>query len=220
MPRAYYLLVELGSFSIGLAAIIAIIRFKKIPAKYHPFVFMVWLALINELLSTYFIHRFRNNAVNSNIYVLCEFLLALWLFDNLGLFRKKRIYYQFCLFLLPLVWLLDAVVLHPITQFSSVFRILYSFTLVLFSIDYINYVFFSEKENILRNTGFLICLTFLIYFSFKGLLEIYYLFRLKSLKGFYRSLLLTMNIVNLFANLIYALAMLWIREKETYTSPY
>ena len=220
MPKPYLLLVSLGSYSIVLAAVIALIRFKKIPAKYHPFVFLVWLALLNEMLSTFLIYRIRNNAINSNIYVLCEFLLALWLFDNLGLFHKKRIYYQCCLFLMPLIWLLDSVVTHPLNQFSSVFRILYSFTLVLFSIDYINYVFFSEKENILRNTGFLICLAFLIYFSFKGLLEIFYLFRLKPISGFYRSLLLIINILNLVANLIYAFAMLWIRKKETYTSPY
>lgn len=220
MSKSYFLLVSLGTYSIGLAAIIAIVRFKKIPAKYHPFVLLVWLALLNELLSEYLIYRIRNNAVNSNIYVLFEFLLALWLFDNLGLFHKKRIYYRFCLFLMPVVWLLDCVVLHPINQFGSVYRIIYSFALVLFSIDYINYVFFSEKENILRNAGFLICLAFLLYFSFKGLLEVFYLFRLKSIKGFYRSLLVTLNIVNLVANLIFALAMLWIQKKEPYTSPY
>lgn len=220
MPKAYFLLVSVGSFSIVFAAVIAIIRYKEISAKYHPFVFLVWLALLNEVISSYLVVTIKNNAVNSNIYVLFEFLLSLWLFDNLGLFHKKKIYLKFCLFMLPVVWLLDCVILHPITRFGSIYRIIYSFTLVLFSIDYVNYVFFSEKENILRNPGFLICLAFLIYFSFKGLLEFFYLFRLSQFKGFYRNLLYTINIVNLIANLVYALAMLWIRKKEIYTSPY
>ncbi|MBE7172812.1 MAG: hypothetical protein INR73_19710 [Williamsia sp.] len=220
MSKSYHILVTIGAYSIALAALIGVFRFQQISNKYRPFVYVVWLALFNEALSTYLIYRIRNSAMNSNIYVLFEFFLVLWLFNNLGLFRQKKAYLIFCLFLMPVVWLLDIVILHPFTRFSSIYRIVYSFTLLLFSIDYINYVFFSEKENMLRNPGFLICLGFLIYFSSKGLFEFFYIFRIKRFKNFYLILLYTMGTVNLLANLIYAYAMLWIRKKEIYTSPY
>lgn len=215
----------IGKFSIIFAVVIGIIRFKKIPVRYHPFVFLVWLALLNEILSSVFIYLFRNNAVNSNLYVLFEFLLIFWLFKNWGLFHKKQLFYKTCLFVLPLIWLLDTIIFHPVTRFSSWFRIIYSFVVVVCSMFYISNVFFSEKRNMLLNASFLISLTFLLYFSFKGLLEFFFLFNLEksgppSIHQFYHNIVVTMGVINTLSNFIFALALLWIPKKDTYTLPF
>ena len=225
MFTLHYLPILISKFSIIFATLIGIVRFGRISERYYPFVYLVWLSFLTEMLASFMVYKFKNNAPAANVYVLLEALLILWLYKNWGIFRSKKTYFTIYLFALPIIWVLDTCIFHKITVFSSLFRIIYSFVIVLCSIDYISNLFFDERRNILRNASFLISMAFLVYFSFKGLLEFFYLFRVSTKKGtslyqFYHHLLFTMGMINSLSNFIFALAMLWIPKKDTYILPY
>ena len=213
----HHLPILLSQFSILPAAVIGMIRFKKISSIYYPFVYFCWAGLLAEVLSVASVALFHNNAVSANIYVLLEFLLIVWQFKNWGLFQGVMQYYRLLLAAMPVLWLLDGVILHPITRFSSVYRMSYSLAVVLFSAYYMNTLFFSERRSILRNPRFLISLAFLVYFTFKGLFEIYFLFHIKHMKTLYHYTMLGLDAVNMLANFTFILVMLWIPKKDTFS---
>ena len=84
-----YWLVVIFSFSIIIAATIGWVRFRKINPAYYPFIYCIWLAFLNEILSFIFAQTIRDNSVNNNLYALAESLLIVWQFRNWGIFKNK-----------------------------------------------------------------------------------------------------------------------------------
>ena len=62
--------VILSAFSIFIAGIIGLVRFRKINKIYWPLIFAIWLACINEVLSYSLFINNHSTAINNNIYVL------------------------------------------------------------------------------------------------------------------------------------------------------
>jgi hypothetical protein len=211
----YYVTVVLG-FSILLAVVIGLVRFRKIIPAYQPFFFFVWVNCCNHLLSVILIEVFRNNQINGNIYVLIEALILLWLFSSWGLFHKKKLVLYTILVILINVWIFDNLIWHGLNTVNSLFRTVYSFTLTFLSINQINRIMAEERSNILRNSQFLICIAFIIYYTYKATIEVFYLIGLQASNNFYNNLFLIFIFVNLFANLIYAIAALWIPTKQKF----
>ena len=211
-----YLPILIGQYSIIPAVIIGIIRYRKISGTYYPFVYFCWLGLLTELFSSVGIKVFHTNAAVSNIYVLFEFLLLLWQFRDWGVFRKTPDLYRLLLYGMPLAWVVDTLIIHSISEFNSLYRVLYSLVLVVMSINYLNTLFFEETRNILRNPRVLIILAWMIYFSFKVLTEIYFLFQFAKLKELFHWVLVGLDIVNLLANFTFAVAMLWVPKKDNF----
>ena len=184
----YYVSVGLG-YSITIGAVIGLVRFNKVLSTYRPFIVLLWLGFINHTLSVILNEIIRNNSVNSNIYVLFESLIYLYLFKKWGAFNKKEIlFYSYFIFLLGL-WLYDNLIWHHITTINSLFRIVYSFILVFLSIGQLNKLIISAKKNILYNSVFLICTGIIIYFSYKATLEVFFFIRLKASDQFYTNIL-------------------------------
>src|SRR5690349_21185288 len=120
---------------------------------------MIWLGLLNESVSLALIFNGSGNAVNSNIFVLLEFLLILFQFYkwNDGHFSK----YSLIAFAAVIVWVTDNLLLNTIQQNNSLFRVFYSFTILLFSIDHVNRIIIFQNSRLKKNAVFLICLTFI-----------------------------------------------------------
>ena len=213
----YHVAVILG-YSIAIAAVIGLIRFGKILPANQPFVFILWFGLLNHTLSVFFIHFFGNNSVNSNIYVLAESLLYLWLFRNWGSLGKKETFFRVLIFLLVVSWMIDNLVWHKITVVNSFFRILYSFLLIFLSIEQLNKLITSARKNLLFNSTFLICIGVLIYFSYKATIEVFFFIKLKASDRFYINIFVILVFVNFFVNLIFAWATLWIPRKQKFIS--
>lgn len=208
------------SYTIGIAGIVGAIRFKSILKVYRPFIYLVWFATFNELLSTVLIYAFRNNAVSSNIYVLIESLLFIWFFYCIGKLQHRLVIYILLVILFISIWILDNFWMYTIYTTNSLFRVAYAFVLVLLSIDQINFVLIHEKGNLLKNARFLICAGTIIFYSFKTIFELFYMFKIKMSDSFYNHLFLILVFVNLITNLIYSLAVLWIPTKQKFTLPY
>ena len=94
-----YLIRVIFSFIIVVPVVISWVRFKKINPAYYPFIFCLWIGLINEIASYFCIKYFHNNAVNTNIYSLLESLFITWQFHRWKLFSNtKWLYISICCF--------------------------------------------------------------------------------------------------------------------------
>lgn len=211
---SFYLLAP---FNIFLPGIIAIIRFRSIHSIYYPFLYCLWVGCFNEALSHFLILNGHYTLVNNNIYVLLESFLLVWLFRELGVIRQK---WQFpgLLFVLAGFWVAENFIFGSITLYSRFFRIFYSFVLVFLSINTINKLLFSRRR-LLSDATFLLCLSFIIYFTYKALACSFILSKALERSTFLLNVFHIMSYVNFITNLLYALVVLWMPGKPRYLQP-
>jgi hypothetical protein len=213
----YFVLIS--GYSILFAAAVCAFRFSKVSADNRPFFYLVWIALINEILSEVFRRTIHSTAVNCNIYVLIEAVLYCWLFYNWSsLFRNKK-KFRLLILCICVIWIVDNFFLNSIHQTNSLFRIISAFVLVFLAIDQINQLLMTERSAMLTNARFLISIGVIIFFTYRAIIEAYYLFRLPFSDLFYQNVYLIMDCVNLFVNLIFALAALWTPTRQKFILP-
>lgn len=204
------------SFSIFIAGMIAVFRFSNIGEVYHPFIYLIWIGCINETVSYFLIINHNNSILNSIIYGLCESLLLLWFYYNLGVF-KRNIFLYALVFLFVVIWFIESFLSKRFgSNFNSVFSIAYSLSVVLLGINSINKILLRERE-ILKNPAFLICIGIVIFFTYKVVVEMFWLYGLRESKMFRINVLIILLFINLLCNLIYALAILWMKKKQAFT---
>lgn len=209
-------LAELFSYSVGIGAIIGLIRIQTIDRAYIPFVLLLWLGFLNEILTTIEINQGFSNATNNNIYDLGESILILWFYRNLGLFAEKKSWFWTLMLLFGAVWLADNFYFSTIKVFNSYFIIFYCFVVVLMSIQLVNKILFKTGR-IFRNAQFIILVGIIILLTYKLLVEIFWVYGLNASRNFRLNVYVIMTYINLIANLIFALATLWIPRKREYT---
>jgi hypothetical protein len=207
------------SFSIIIPFLIGVIRYKRVLKSYHPILILFAIGLLNEILSVVFSFTIKNNAVNNNIYILIEFVLMIWQFYRWDILRSRRNTLSLILGITILVWVYDNLISHTIETFNSLYRVFYSSVLIFLSIDQTNRLIVNEKKNLFKNSIFLICIGILLFYTNKVLIETFYLFKLPVRHMFYDNLFFIIACVNVFVNLLYALAVLWIPTKEKFTLP-
>lgn len=212
----FYLVVSL-SLSILIAGIISVARFKKIGKRYYPFIFLIWAGCINELLSFILVLKGYQTLVSSNLYVLVAAFFITWFFKEEKLFKRKWMF-SFWLVIFLLVWITDTLITGSITQTSLYFRIFYSLIIVFFSIHMINEKIFTSKQHLLKNSSFLIYISFCIFFTYKALVEAFILYGIDRTQ-FFMHVYIIMIYVNFGVNLLYALAVIWIPAKYKFTRP-
>src|SRR5689334_10270008 len=96
------------SLSIGLAAILGIVRFRKIDKSYYPFVYNVTVSFLVEIAIGIFIKTKNLEAfgITLSIFSLADFILFTWLFHNWGLFNRNKIVFASIIGLYSAGWLL------------------------------------------------------------------------------------------------------------------
>ncbi|MBC7828225.1 MAG: hypothetical protein H7122_10805 [Chitinophagaceae bacterium] len=214
-----YALIVAFSYSIVLAMIIGLVRFRKIIRTYRPFILILILSFVGELLNTLLSYYFRNNALSANIYVLVECYLWLWQFYWWGAFKKKPYKVWLLVSVLTIIWMLENILMQKIWTFSSIFRISYAFVLIFLCIDQLNDMIVNERKALLRSSRFLICLGVVFFYSYKIMVEAFYLFELTLSGAFHSYLYYILVYMNLFVNLVFALAALWIPTRQRFTLP-
>ena len=213
-----YFLLIFFNYSIVIAAIIAIFRFKSIMADYYPFIFFIWLGLFNEILSLLLIYNYESNTVNSNLYVLVEYLLLLWQFYKWSDNGSKRYYWLAGIGIA--VWIADNFIINTIFDNNSVFRVFYSFIIIFFSIDKVNNLLVFEYSNLLKHPVFITCIAFTFYYGFKAFVESFNMVHLGLNPVILKDLWIILYFVNGTANLLYAIAVLCIPKKIKFISPW
>jgi hypothetical protein len=215
-----YTVATILSFSIFIAGLIGIFRFAQIGDIYRPFIYLIWVGFVTEVVSIYFAYVYHNNLIIGAIYRLCESLLLLWFFNRLGVFKKfgKALYALVCLFVV--LWLADNFFSsHLNVKLTFYFDIVYAFSVVILSIRAINDLLFTEKE-LLKNPTFLICIGLIIYFTYKIIERMFSLYGLKESFYFRMNVQAIMVITNCLTNLIFALAVFSMRRRKAFTTQF
>jgi hypothetical protein len=212
-----FYITRILAFSILIGGIAAIIRFEKINKDYLPFIYLTWLGCINEIAGTIIVLNGHYNIINNNIYNLVESILYLWFFKRMGRFKRIKRLYLPLMVLFTLVWITDNFIINRFgSKFDSYFNIFRSLILVLLAINTINDILFKERE-VIKNPAFLICTGVVIFFTYMVLVEVFWLYGTGISKGFRVKVFEILNYVNFFCNLIYALAILWMRKRQPFT---
>ena len=211
-------LLIISHFSIVIPAFLSLFKINHAIKFYLPFVLFMWIGLLNETISYVFIIKSQSNMINSNIYTLIEYFIILAQF---AVWNGKPVK-QYILFAIGglLIWLLDNVYLHTLTDNNSIFRLSYSLVIVLFSLDQYNKVITYEKGRLITNATFLMCSGFILYFGCKAFLESFNIFHVGLSGLFLGRIFFILSMVNFLANLLYSLSILCIPKKREFSLPY
>lgn len=206
-----------SAFSILIPVLLICIRWRRLKDKYLAFILLVLVGLSNELLSLHNAYSSHSNAINSNFFVLIEFLLTGILFSKLKNGISKKFLHTI-LILGLLVWLIDNFVINGLSTNNSLFRMIASLLIVYLSIDKINQLIFFSKLSSLVNIDLWLALGFLIFHTYKTFVESFHIFPMPMGQYFYETLWFIMNIINVFSNLLFTFAILCLPKKRVYLS--
>lgn len=206
------------NYSVLVAAVIAAIRFKTIDKDFRLFIWLIWFGLFNETLSLVLIYANGYNTINSNIYVLFECFIILSLFYSWQTISQAACYVLLCLALI--IWISDNLVWHPLSGNNSVFRVAYSFCIVICCIKELHNLVACQRAGLLKNPVFLICTAFLLYYTCKAFVEVFNAFHPGFSQTFNRELFTILYVADCISNILYAIALLCIPRKQVFTMPY
>ena len=208
-------LIVIFKFSIVLSLIIGLVRYGKISRTYHPFIIIMLAAFLAEISSTITSLLYKSDALSSNVYVIIECFLWLWQFKRWGAGFERAWMSSVMTGALVSIWVIESIVTGLI-HFNTVFVIVYSFLLVLLAINQVNKLIVQEKTNLLKNAKFLICSGMIIFYTYSVLVNSFYVLDIESVR-FLSNIYYILIYVNLFVNLLYAIAILWIPRRERFT---
>ena len=103
----YFELNAVFSLSIVIGAVIGWMRFRKIDPAFLPFLLLLWLGFINEIISLSIMEAGFSNAINYNVFTLVEALLITWQFKKWKLLEGQERVYYFLQFAFITGWIID-----------------------------------------------------------------------------------------------------------------
>lgn len=206
------------NFSLVIPAIMLLFKIGYSMKKFWPFIVYIIAGLCNDIVSYVLIMKTQTNMITANIYIFIEFCLILF---QVALWKKQPVWHYLLIVITGIfVWVLDNVYLNSLTDNNSIFRMFYSITIVLLSLDLFNRNIIYARGPLSSNPVFLICTGFILYYGCKAFLESFNIFHVGLSDLFFMRLFLILSVVNFVANLIYAYAILCIPRKQEFTMPY
>lgn len=201
------------SLGILIPLVIGILKFNRIPRSYHVLVYMLLLGTITELVSYFFFYK-TSNAIPYNIYGLFEFILFALLFRGWGNILQNKLMFYSIISVISLVWIIENIVFGGIYIYTPVYWVCYSLCLVLMAVNQMNWLIINDRSTIYKNPIFLICIAVIIFYSYKVLMEIFYYFAPE--KGMQNNIFSVEAYVNIFFNILLAVAFLCIPRKRDF----
>jgi hypothetical protein len=205
------------SFTIAIPAIIGLFRYRLADKQYRPFVWICCLLTLNELLMFVLIQLKIFTFISYNLAIPLVCFLYLLQFKRWGLFVGKQYWFGGLFAILMVVWIADHFIIngYRLNTRTVYFRVCYSLTLVLLSVNSINRQIVSEKKSLLQNSRFLICMGLTIYYTYRIIVDAF------SIKGMSQPFLMQLGDFSRYLlvglNLLFAIAALWIPTKKNYT---
>ena len=213
------LTVAIISFSIIIPVLTGLIRFKKMDRAHYPFILLLTLGFCNEVLSFYLIRNRQSNAWNSNFYILIVGITITYQFKRWQLFDPSKRMYVRILILLILIWIVENLY-RSIKTFPSYSIVFYALVIVLMSISMMNKVMANEKGNVFRNPIFIICAGLILFYTNIVIIVSAYIYSLKFSNQMQGTIVRIMSLINLFTNLLYTAAFLWMSRKNRFSFSY
>lgn len=210
----YVSLVSAGSILLPLFASFA--RWDRVKQHYLPLLILILVAFGNELLSIYNVYVHTSNAINSNIYVLIEFLLLNWLFRLFPKAMHNTVISGIMLFGMA-VWCIDNFVINQIQVNNSLFRMFSSLWLVFLSVNVISHNLLIEHAGNTSLQEVFLSVGLLIFHGYKTFVEAFHVFPLSSqTSAFYALLWSILGLVNIVSNILFMIAILCLPPKRKY----
>ena len=200
------------SLSILFPAVAGLMRYKNADPSYRPFLYLIFISLINELLvGLYVSHLSREiRTVNWQIFNLIEWILLLVQFHYWGRFKKYRYLFITILVVSLAGWIFENFIYSNVYAFNPIFLISYSFVLVLLSINTINSTVAQQNQSLGKNGLFIICVGFVIFFIYTIIVFLFLALDIKSETLLMRKIFNIRVYVNALTNIIYAVGIYYI----------
>jgi hypothetical protein len=194
---------------------VAIFRWKRIDKAYYPFLVLLGLGVLTEVLSFWVIHGLKaHNAWIVNVYGLLEYVLIILQFYRWKGFRLGVGFYLLQAGSL-LLWIICNLVFFHLGDYDlPLYRLLSSFVIVILSINEINRMIIHESGHLYKNARFIICLGFIIFFLYYILYEGAFLVGETDKSQVSVDIIHLFNKVNAFVNGLYLVAVILIPRKR------
>lgn len=215
-----FTIYDLCSFSIAIAAVIAMVRYQRIYPGFRPFLFVCWASLITETVCYFLIYHRNYTFIPYGIYSLTESLLIAWLFREMGIFERRPGLFTLLIIAYPLAWLTEIIFFEGLNRTMTWFRLGHSFIVVVLSILLLSKELSVQRTFLLKSPIFLICVGFLIYYTFAVIAGVFELYGYGGSMIFRSQVQGIMICTNVIVNLIYALAILCMPHRLRYSLPY
>jgi hypothetical protein len=217
--NSYILMVLWYSSGLILAAAAGLARFKYIDPQYRPFIFYLWLGIVNEAVSYYCGKWFKTNVANNNIFFLAEFLLLNLQFKKWDTHARHTKWYRWAgWFFLALF--ISGVVWKGIQQDLFYFNVLYCLYLVLCATRLLATIVASPEKPFAKDARFIICGAGIIYFSYRIIIETFLYYGLQKSILFRQDVHEVLLWINLLVNFMYLYAIIWMQKKPGYITWY
>lgn len=201
------------SLSILIPSVTGLVRYRYIPVSYRPVLYLLFIGLLNEVICYTFFY-YTSNAVPTNIYFLGEFLLFAMQFRRWKNILKIKLFYKTLIGSMTGVWIFENIILGKIVVFSPLFQVSYSLVLVLLAVNQLNWLIVNKKNNIVTDPIFIICITIIMYFSYKVLTEVFYYYAPQSLLK--NHIFVIEAYLNVAYNIMLAIAIVCIPRKRDF----
>lgn len=194
---------------------VAIFRWKRIDRAYYPFLVLLALGVLTEVVSFWVCHGLNpSNAWVVNVYGLLEYVLIILQFYRWNSFRLGVGFYLLQAGSL-LVWVVCNLVFFHLRDYDlPVYRLLSSFVIVILSINEINRMIIHESGHLYKNARFIICLGFIIFFLYYILYEGAFMVGKTDKSQVSVDIIHLFNKVNAFVNGLYLVAVILIPRKR------
>jgi hypothetical protein len=204
------------SLTIGIGAITGWIRYRKTDPAFIPFILLLSAGFLNEVISILVVRAGYTNTVYYNVFSLAEGLFITWQFRKWKLFEKKTCIFYLLTGALTALWLAESLMRNILQLYNSIFIISFSVLTITMSIHMINRLIFREPVRLYHNSAFLVCLGWLIYFTYSVLVETFWLYGLNQGRFFRIRIYEILAYINLFTNLVFVLAAIWMPLRRQY----
>jgi hypothetical protein len=205
------------SLLIGVGAIIGWVRFNKTDPAFLPFLLLLSIGFLNESISIIVILGGYKNSFNYSIFKLLESFLINWQFLKWRLYNNRNKTYLSLQFVFLILWISEQLLFqNHFRIFSSFFSIIQSLILVSLSIRQINNIVFTDNIPLWRHPVFLICIGFIIYFTYDVGVEMFMILGLTKTPLFRINIYHILIYINLFINVIFICAVLCFPMRKRY----
>jgi hypothetical protein len=204
-------------FTLAMAcvipAIVGLLKWKQIHSSFHPFIYMMWLVVLNELivrllgsLPNYTNFRF----LVINIYMLFNFGMFLWLIVNHQFMRRKSSLWFFGMAIC--VGLANYFYTHLILQTFYYLLCFVSVVMLFFSIDILSKQVTSVKTKLNDNFWFWFSSISIVYNAFTLLIFASIIFALS--KPLAEGIGAIEHFINPVCYILFAIALFRLANKE------
>lgn len=211
-----YMVYVFMSVSIVIAAIIGGVRFSKIDPAFYPFIIYTWVASINELASYAISKSGHPTNINNNVYVLAEAIIITWQAYRWGLFNSYQWLYKILMASYLIFWSAECYILKGPQNLFSFFRIYYAACLIILFINHSNRLLFTFTIPVYKNAGFLIATGFIFFYTFKILMETFWLLGVNGTDTYLFAVFTIIAWMNLLVNILFIIAVLCIPLRPNY----